>query len=257
MLQWIVLMSDVCLNVLKVSAKTALTVKVHFIQDKCLQILKNVVFVLRFKSSTHRKTSLGQKHETTNSWRQKDAHVSALEFKQYWGKTTAQRKTAVRLLWNFTPFFKPPVAKYQNCYLHMNYASVGGSEENRVPTTPTHPSCFSVGWCVCLFRGLGGGGYRHPSVCLLHAPAARHGTPCRRCGALLPLSLRARTPSAHERRLISWPINQMHAQNQTLTHDYHNMLHFWQKQSYHSTAGLILKGTKLIRRKIMAEKWIC
>lgn len=176
-------------------------------------------------------------------------------------KNTVLRKTRVRLSWNFTPFFEPPVAKYQNCYFYMNYSSVGGSEENRVPTTPTHPSCISVGcsgvMCVSVQGPIGGGGYRHPSVCLLHAPAARHGTPCRRCSDLLPLSLRAPTQSAHERQLISWPINQMHAQNQTLTHNYHNMLNFRQKQSYHSTAGLILKGTKLIRKKIIAEKWIC
>lgn len=76
------------------------------------------------------------------------------------------------------------------------------------PATPTPVSQLSrVGWggvlrvclCVCVSvrSSLHAGVHRHPSVCLLQTPAGRHGTPCRKCGAPLPPSLKASRCMSH------------------------------------------------------------
>lgn len=106
-----------------------------------------------------------------------------------------------RLLWNFILkflLFFYPSSKISKLLLVHELCISEGLEEHKVPTTP-HPSCSAAGrsGVVCVSRGLGGGVYRHPSVCLLHPPAGRHGTPCRRCSAPLPLSLRASLCMSH------------------------------------------------------------
>lgn len=87
--------------------------------------------------------------------------------------------------------------------LHIHELCIcGGLDEHRVPTTP-NPSWSTAGWsrmvrvCMCVWSKLHGGVQRHPSVCLLQPPAGRHGTPCRRCSAPLPLSLKASRCMSH------------------------------------------------------------
>lgn len=101
-----------------------------------------------------------------------------------------------------------------------------GLEEHRVPVTPPPILWHSrmeqggVHVCVCECSRLHGGVHRPPSVRLLQPPAGRHGTPCRRCSAPLPLSLKASRCMSHKHTPVSFgPIclltHQSHACIQT------------------------------------------
>lgn len=88
----------------------------------------------------------------------------------------------------------------------------GVLEEHEVPKPPsprnTHTrlaaqrggvGVLRVCLCVCasVKSSLRAGVHRHPSVCLLQTPAGRHGTPCRKCVAPLPPSLKASRCMSH------------------------------------------------------------
>lgn len=81
------------------------------------------------------------------------------------------------LFWKNFPhiffYFQTPVAKYQNCYLHMNYASAEVQKRAGSPHPHIHSPRSSVGCtggdeCVCMQGGVWGRGTQAP-LCLTAA----------------------------------------------------------------------------------------